>query len=317
MSILRLVKLWLGFLTGDDLTGEGKFSHSPGMKPSLILFALLTAATFSPAQSPVPAAAAARKLADGFKFTEGPSVGPDGRIYFSDIPNARIMVYDPKTAQTTVHRENSGGANGLVWTSDGDLIACEGKSRRVSRQHGTQITAVAELVEGKKLNAPNDLALDGKGGLYFSDPAYGLKPDELEQGVEGVYHVALADGTITRVVGDLVRPNGLVFSPDRRILYIADAGAGKIWAYDVTGPGKLENKRAFADAGSDGMTVDTQGRVYLTWKGEIWIFSAEGKELGRIACPEAPANCLLTGKTLYITARTGFYSIVLDAEGVQ
>lgn len=264
----------------------------------------------------VPVGAEVVKIADGFEFTEGPAAGPDGRIYFSDIPNERIQVYDPVSGSMEVFRENSGRANGLMWTPAHSLIACEGGNRRVTRQTGGQVTVLAESFEGKRLNSPNDLALDGAGGIYFTDPRYGPR-DDMEMDVEGVYYIPRS-GKITRVVEDLAKPNGLVFSPDMKILYIADPGAATIWAYDVAGPGKLAKKRAFAEIGSDGMTVDERGNVYCTFKGEVWIFSPGGEEVARIKPPEAPANCTFGGpggKTLFITARKGFYGIVLNVKG--
>ncbi len=257
-----------------------------------------------------------RKLAEGFKFTEGPALSPDGKIYFSDIPNERIHIYDPATKETTVFREQSGKSNGLFFTPAGALIACEGGNRRVTRtDFAGKITVIAEKFEGKKLNSPNDVVPDGTGGFYISDPRYG-KGDDREIDVEAVYYLDKG-GKLTQVAADLVKPNGVIMSPDSRILYIADPGAEKIFAYDVETPGKPTNKRELAPVGSDGMTVDKLGNVYVTWKEQIIAFSPEGKEVLRLTVPEGPANCLLVGKTLYATAKTGFYAIDLEVEGVR
>lgn len=260
--------------------------------------------------------AAFRKLAEGFKFTEGPALAPDGRIFFSDIPNERIHAYDPATGETGVYREQSGKANGLFFTPAGALVACEGGARRVSRtDHAGEVAALAERYEGKRLNSPNDLVPDGHGGFYFTDPRYGPN-DDREIDVEAVYYLDKA-GKLSQVEATLVKPNGLILSPDESILYIADPGAEKTYAYDVEGPGKLANKREFAPVGSDGMTVDKLGNVYVTWKGEVVAFSSAGAEVLRLAVPEGPANCLLVGKTLYVTARTGFYAVDLEVEGIR
>lgn len=257
-----------------------------------------------------------RKLAEGFKFTEGPALAPDGKIYFSDIPNERIHLYDPATGATTVFREQSGKTNGLFFTPAGALIACEGGNRRVTRtDFAGKITVIAEKFEGKKLNSPNDVVPDGTGGFYISDPRYG-KGDDREIDIEAVYYLDKG-GKLSQVAADLVKPNGVIMSPDSRILYIADPGAEKIFAYDVETPGKLSNKREFAPVGSDGMTVDKLGNIYVTWKEQIIAFSPEGREVLRLTVPEGPANCLLVGKTLYATARTGFYAIDLEVEGVR
>lgn len=256
-----------------------------------------------------------KTLADGFKFTEGPAVGPDGKIYFNDIPNERTHVYDPATGATTVFREPSGRANGLFFTPAGALIACEGGARRLTRtDFAGKVTVLAEEFEGKKLNSPNDVVPDGIGGFYFTDPRYG-NADDRELDVEAVYYVD-RKGEITQVAADLTKPNGIILCPRMKTLYIADPGAEKIWAYDVEGPGKIANRREFAPVGSDGMTVDKLGNIYVTWK-DIIAFSPEGKEVLRLTPPENPANCLLVGKTLYVTARTGFYAIDLEVEGVQ
>ncbi len=257
-----------------------------------------------------------RKLAGDFKFTEGPALAPDGKIYFTDIPNERIHAYDPATGQTTVFREPSGKANGLFFTPAGALVACEGGSRRLTRtDFAGRIEVLAESFEGKKLNSPNDVVPDGHGGFYFTDPRYGPN-DDREIDIEAVYYVD-RNGKISQVAADLVKPNGILASPDDRILYIADPGAEKIYAYDIEGPGKLANPREFAPVGSDGLSIDKLGNLYVTWKGDVIAYSPAGKEVLRLAPPEAPANCLLVGKTLYVTARTGFYAIDLEVEGVR
>ncbi len=270
----------------------------------------------------VPEGAEVKKLADGFAFTEGPASGPDGKIYFTDIPNERIHVYDPATGELGVFREESGKANGLMFSPSGSLHACEGGARRLTRQFGGQMDTLADAFEGMKLNSPNDIALDGKGGIYFTDPRYG-KRDSMEMDVEGVYHLPRR-GKLKRVIDDLVRPNGLILSLDMRILYVVDNGAKTIWGYDVELDGSLSGGRKFAEmdleaqGGGDGMTIDQRGNIYCAGQGHIWIWNPQGEVVGKIATPEGPANCTFggpDGKTLYITARTGFYSIKLNVAG--
>jgi sugar lactone lactonase YvrE len=257
-----------------------------------------------------------RKLAGDFKFTEGPALSPEGKIYFSDIPNERIHVYDPATGETGIFREASNRTNGLFFTPAGALIACEGGARKLTRtDFEGKITVLAETFDGKKLNSPNDVVPDGIGGFYFSDPRYG-NGDDREIDIEAVYYVDKG-GKLSQVAADLVKPNGVILSGDGSRLYIADPGAEKIYAYDVEGPGKISNKREFAAVGSDGMTVDKAGNLYVTWKGDVIGFSADGQEVLRLTPPEGPANCLLAGKTLYVTARTGFYAIDLEVEGIR
>jgi len=264
----------------------------------------------------VPKGAKFKKLADGFRFTEGPAQGPDGRIFFTDIPNERIMVFNPATGKTKVFREGSGRANGLWWTPADALLACEGGNRRLTRTDAEgNVVVLADHFEGKKLNSPNDLVQDGSGGIYFTDPRYG-KRDDMEMDIEGVYYFSRRK-KLTRIIDDAGKPNGILLSNDRKILYVADTVKKKIFAYDVIGEGKIQNKRVFAEIGSDGLTIDERGNLYATWSGQIWIFSPEGKEVARIDCPEGPANCTLggpSGNTLYITARKGFYSMELNVK---
>ena len=256
-----------------------------------------------------------RKLAGGFKFTEGPALAPDGKIFFNDIPNERTHCYDPETGETSVYREPSGRANGLFFTPAGALIACEGGARRVTRtDYAGEVTVLAETFDGKKLNSPNDVVPDGIGGFYFTDPRYG-KTDDMEMEVQGLYYID-RKGKLSRVADDLPKPNGVILSPDGGTLYVADTEAKKIFAYDVEAPGKIARKREFADTGSDGMSVDKLGNIYIT-SDDIVAFGPDGKEVLRLTPPEKPANCLLSGKTLYVTARTGFYAIELEVEGVQ
>jgi len=264
----------------------------------------------------VPKGAKFKKLSDGFRFTEGPAQGPDGRIFFTDIPNERIMVFNPATEKTKVFREGSGRANGLWWTPADALLACEGGNRRLTRTDAEgNVVVLADQFEGRKLNSPNDLVQDGSGGIYFTDPRYG-KRDDMEMDIEGVYYFSRSK-KLTRIIDDAGKPNGIFLSCDRKILYVADTEKKKIFAYDVIGEGRIQNKRVFAEIGSDGLTIDERGNLYATWSGQIWIFSPEGKELARIDCPEGPANCTLggpSGNTLYITARKGFYSMELNVK---
>lgn len=257
-----------------------------------------------------------RQLGGAYSFTEGPALGPDKKIYFTDIPNNRIHAYDPSNGAIKVWRESSGGANGLFFTPAGALIACEGTARRLTRtDFSGEVTVLADQFNGKKLNSPNDVVPDGSGGFYFTDPRYG-KGDDRELDVEAVYYVD-KKGTLSQIITDLVRPNGLILSPDDQILYVVDQAGKSIYAYDVPTPGRLEKKRLFAPVGGDGVTIDRLGNLYTTWNKGILVLSPEGKELLHITPPEAPSNCALVGKTLYITARTGFYAIDWEVEGVR
>ena len=164
--------------------------------------------------------------------------------------------------------------------------------------------------------APNDITLDGIGGFYFTDPRYGNR-DNMEQDVEGVYYVNRGR-KISRVVDDIERPNGIELSNDDKTLYVADTGSGSVFAFDVQGPGKLANKRKFADIGCDGMTIDADGNVYLTNGKFVHVYDPAGNELRKIEFPEAPANVTFGGpnrSTLFVTARNGLYSMETSTTG--
>jgi gluconolactonase len=266
------------------------------------------------------AAGEVKRLADGMKFTEGPVADGKGAIFFSDIPNNRILKWDRNGLSTWM--EDSQGANGLKFDRDGNLVVCQGGGRRVVRiAPDRKLAVVADAFEGKKLNSPNDLALDAKGGVYFTDPRYG-KRDDMELDKEAVYYVP-PGGKAIRVADDLVRPNGI--HVDGAKLYVADAGGGKTYVYGMNADGSLKDKKEFCAKGSDGMKVDEKGNVYLTTGGKVEIFSPDGKSIGNLAMPEVevngkkvregPANLASDGKMLYITARTGFYMVEMKVAG--
>jgi len=254
-------------------------------------------------------AGAIEKVATGYKFTEGPAADREGNVFFTDIPNERIVRFDGKAA--TVFREKSGKANGLMFDRKGRLWACEGGARRLSRDGET----VADSFGGKKLNSPNDLVLDDKGGCYFTDPRYG-KRDDLEQDKEAVYYVA-PDGKVSRVADTLARPNGVMLSGDAKTLYVADEGAGKIVAFEVKEDGTLGKARDFAAVRADGMTLDERGNLYAAARGGIVVLDKSGGQVTVIPVPENPTNCTFSGTTLYVTAQTSLYRIAMKVRGIR
>ncbi len=256
------------------------------------------------------------KLADGFKFTEGPACDAAGNVYFSDIPNSRIHKWSINGKLTTF-RENSGRANGLYFDKHGNLLACEGGNRRVTRiSPKGKVTVLADRFGGKKLNSPNDLWIDPHGGVYFTDPRYGSE-DGLEQDGFHVYYLAPKSDKLVRVINDLVKPNGIIATANGKLLYVADPGANKTYVYQVKSAGVLTNRKLAAPEGSDGMTLDEKGNLYLT-RGGVVVYSPAGKKIATIETPERPANVTFGGKdrkTLFITARTGFYSLRMNVRG--
>jgi gluconolactonase len=291
----------------------------------------------------VPRSAKVEKLAGGFGFIEGP-LWVHGYLLFSDIPKMVIWRWMPD-GQVTPYRKPSGfngpgvppssqsaGSNGLTLDRQGRLIVCEHGNRRLVRlEKDGHVTVLASHYQGKRLNSPNDVVCRKDGSLYFTDPPYGLPREDKspfkELPFNGIYR--LSGGTPQLLDKDLTRPNGLAFSPDEKILYVANSDSKrKIWMrFEVKTDGTLANGRVFFDVTSedavgapDGMKVDRRGNLYGTGPGGIWIFSPQGKHLGSIQLPEIPANCNwgdADGKTLYITARTGLYRIRLSVEGVR
>lgn len=266
-------------------------------------------------------------------FTEGPVEGPDGLVYFSDIGN-RIMRFDPTTGKTAVHRDPSGRSNGLKFDATGRLIACEGANtgggRRVSvTEKEGRVKPLADAFEGKKFNSPNDLTLDSKGRIYFTDPRYaGDEKRELDH--ESVYRID-PDGTLTRVIADALRPNGLVISPDGKTLYVSDfatdaKGPRALVAYPLKDDGSVGARKVLHDFGTergiDGMTVAADGTVVATAgkakAAGVYFFSADGKRLAFLPTPEDPNNCCFAGadrKTLYVIAGKSLYRVQLTLAG--
>ena len=280
----------------------------------------------------VPEGANLEKLATGFIFTEGPiwdAVG--GGLFFSDIPADKMWKWT-KDKGPEVVRDPSGKSNGLTLDKGGRLIACEHVNRRVSRteEDGT-VHAIADTYEGKRLNSPNDVVVKSDGSIYFSDPPYGLteefgRLDVQELPFQGVYRISPDGESLTLLVDDFEKPNGLAFSPDESLLYIDDTDLSHVRVFDVDPDGAISNGRLFAELkgdepGSvDGMKVDSEGSVYVTGPGGIWVFDPSGGRLGRIDVPEVAAN-LAWGdedwQTLYITGSTSLYRIRLDVKGIE
>lgn len=279
------------------------------------------------AMAPLPAAAAdlselvadgaeVRKLAGGFKFTEGPAADQEGNVYFTDIPNNRIHKWS-LDGRLTTFREDSGGANGLYFDDEGNLFACEGGNRRVtSISPEGKVTVLADESMGKRFNSPNDLWIEPRGGIYFTDPRYGSQ-EGLEIDGFHVYYITPDRKKVVRVIDDLNKPNGVVGTADGKRLYVADAGGNKTYVYRIQKDGSLADRKLVAPQGSDGMTLDEKGNLYLT-RGAVQVYSADGDEIGAIKTPEAPSNVCFGGednRTLFITARTGFYSLAMKVRG--
>jgi gluconolactonase len=262
--------------------------------------------------------------------TEGPVWWQEGGyLLFSSIGDNRRMKFTPGQG-TSVAREPTNGANGLTRDQQGRLVACEGITRRVTREErdGT-FTVIAHSFQGRRLNKPNDVVVKSDGAIYFTDPwnlAY--PPEQTDLSYNGVFRVSADLGTISLLIDDFVIPNGLAFSPDESVLYINDTRRGHIRAFDLLPNGMLakQTDRVFAELhGSesgvpDGMKVDMAGNVYCGGPGGIYILDPKGRKLGRIAHGEpATTNIAFGGddwKTLFFTSRTSLGSVRLKIAGV-
>jgi gluconolactonase len=264
------------------------------------------------------------KLAGGFAFTEGPASDKRGNVYFTDQPNDRIHIWNVEGRLST-YREPCGRSNGLSFDTRGNLWACADDKNELWRidPKGKVTVVVKGRYNGKLLNGPNDVWIRRDNGVYFTDPFY-KRPywqrGPMEQDVQGVYYLPPGHRTLLRVVSDLDQPNGIIGTPDGRTLYVADIGAGKTYAYDLRPDGLPRNKRLFCSMGSDGMTIDDRGNVYLTNEKGVTAFDKTGRQVEQIPVPEGwTANVCFGGRdarTLFVTASTGLYSIRMNVKGV-
>jgi gluconolactonase len=298
------------------------------LSASLSLVLLFTAWAYGQSSEPaksklIAKGATLRQLASDYKFTEGPAVDAEGNVYFTDQPNNRIMKWSTD-GTISVFMENAGRANGLYFDNEGNLIACADEKNQLWKiDQNKQVTVLVNDFEGKKLNGPNDLWIDAKGGIYFTDPFY--KRDywtrtEKEIESENVYYLSPDKKTLQPVATDFVRPNGIVGTPDGKTLYVADIGDKKTYSYKINDDGTLSDKTLFANIGSDGMTIDNKGNVYLTGQG-VTIFNQSGEKIGHIDVDKGwTANVCFGGKnqkTLFITATKSLYSLDMKVKGVR
>ena len=263
------------------------------------------------------------KLAGDFSFTEGPACDAKGNIFFTDQPNNRIWKWstDNKLSQ---FGESFGRANGMYFDKKGNLISCsDEKDELWSIAPDGKVTVLVKDFEGKKLNGPNDLWIAPNGGIYLTDPFYKRSwwdHQTSQQDGEHVYYLAPGATKLVRVVIDMKQPNGIIGTPDGKILYVSDIKDGKIWKYSIEKDGTLSGKTLFAGMGSDGMTIDNKGNIYLSGKG-VTIFDPAGVKLTHIPIPEDwTANVCFGGNDrhlLFITASKSVYGIRMKVKGVE
>jgi gluconolactonase len=264
------------------------------------------------------------QVATGLTFTEGPVWLTSGELLFSDIPKNRIYSWT-QGGGAKVWREPSGQSNGLTLDQQGRLLACEHANRRVSRTEadGT-VVALAEQYQGKRLNSPNDLVVHSSGAVYFTDPPYGVQQRDRELDFQGVYRLD-SKGTLTLLVNDFAKPNGIALSPDEKTLYVDDTDRRHVRAFDVGEDGGVGHGRVFATmenlgpGAADGMKLDADGRVYCTGPGGCWCFQPDGTALGVIHLPQVPANVGWgedDRQTLYFTAQSSIYRVRMKVRGL-
>jgi gluconolactonase len=268
--------------------------------------------------------ASVQKIAGGFDFTEGPTCDAHGTVFFTDQPNDRILKWNAAEGLSTF-LQPAGRANGMCFDARGHLIACADEKNELwsIAPDGTVSVLVREYT-GTRLNGPNDVWVRPDGALYFTDPFYQRSwwtHETMPQDGQHVYFLSADRRQLVRVIEDLEKPNGITGTPDGKVLYVADIKAGKTFRYDIAPDGRLSGKTLAAELGSDGMTLDNEGNLYLTGDGVI-VFDRLGREAERIPIPNEKwtANVSFGGqdrRMLFITASTGLYGVETRVKGAN
>ena len=278
------------------------------------------------------------RLADSYSFTEGPATDARGNVYFTDQPNNRIYRWDCESGEITLFTDQSGRSNGMYFDAQGNLIACadmdnqlwrfdmrstSGRLLPQGRKNGQAEILITDY-RGKLLNGPNDVWISKDGGYYLTDPYfkrdYWTRSPERQQPVEGLYYLAPGSKQLLMLDSTLNQPNGIVGTPDGKHLYVAEAKENRILRYDILTDGSLTNRQVFANMGSDGMTIDDRGNIYLTGDG-VTVFNKDGQKIAHFPIPEDwTANVCFGGKEhniLFITASKSVYTLKMLVHGVK
>lgn len=296
---------------------------------ALLLTTLMTLSgsvfSFGPGDSlkVVAPGATLRQVSSQFTFTEGPAVDKKGAVYFTDQPNDKIWKYDTD-GTLSLFMDKTGRSNGLYFSKEGNLIACADQHDELwSISPSRNVTVMMTNFQGHRLNGPNDLWIDPKGGIYFTDPYYQRDYwDRTKPDIDGqkVYYLPRGKKEPVPVDSDLMQPNGIVGTPDGKTLYVADIRANKTYKYQISADGSLTNRQLYVAQGSDGMTLDVQGNVYLSGKG-VTVYDPTGKRMGNIPVPSNWVGNLCFGgkdrKTLFITASESIYTLLMQVKGVE
>ncbi len=261
-------------------------------------------------------------ISSQFTFTEGPAEDKSGNVYFTDQPNDKIYFWNWKTNKVELFLDKTGRANGTYFDKNDDLITCSDENGEIWKiSKNKEITVLSKGFEGKRLNGPNDLWIDESGGIYFTDPLYerdywiNFKAEIPEKNL----YYRNQTGTITKLE-TFVQPNGIIGSEKLKRLYVSDINAGKTYVYQILGEGKLSAKKLFCEMGSDGMTLDSKGNLYLTGKG-VTVFNKKGEKISNIPIPEEwTSNVTFGGEnnsTLFITASKSVYTLQMNVYGIK
>ncbi len=266
-----------------------------------------------------------KELGSGFIFTEGPASDKKGNVYFTDQPNNKIHIWNATTGEITLFTDKAGRSNGLYFKDNGELLACADMDNQLwSFDKRGKHTVLVENFDGKLLNGPNDVWIDKKENIYFTDPLYKrnywTRDPAMQQKGQFVYYLNPKNNEL-RIVDSLVmQPNGIIGTTDGKNLYVADIGDNKTYVYDIQKDGSLSNRKLFAPMGSDGMTIDSQGNIYLTGKG-VTVFDKDGNKIAHIPIEKGwTANVCFGGtdnKTLFITAMDAVFGLEMNVSGAR
>lgn len=291
---------------------------------ALIIFhSLALNAQIKDMQSIVAEDASLKLLGNGFEFTEGPAPDGMGNVYFTDQPNNDILKWNASTGEVTVFMDRSGRSNGMFFDDKGNLITCADMENQLwSISMDGEVEVLVKDYNGKHLNGPNDLWINPSGGIYFTDPLYKRDYWERDPGMqqdgEHVYYLSPDRKRMIRVEEELVKPNGIVGTPDGKKLYVTDIGDDKTYYYDIGENGKLSNRKLFVEMGSDGMTIDSKGNIYLTGNG-VTVFDKDGKKIAHIPVDKNwTANVCFGGperRMLFITAMDAVFGLKMNVRG--
>ena len=264
-------------------------------------------------------------LGDGYSFTEGPAPDKNGNVFFTDQPNNTIVKWEHATGELSVFMDSAGRSNGMYFDKEGNLLTCADMVNQLwSISMDGEVTVLVDKFDQKLLNGPNDLWIRPDGGIYFTDPLYKRnywdRDPEMQQDGEHVYYLGPGSEKPFRVDENIVKPNGIVGTPDGKTLYVADIGDKKTYRYDINQDGTLSNRKLFAELGSDGMTIDNQGNIYLTGRG-VTVFDPNGQRIAHIPVDKGwTANICFAGPErdmLFITAMDSVFGLKMNVKGVN